>query len=196
MALGPLANEKILTALFAEDAVKNKRNIEAYEIAPNTLLSARVTEHVPASTKPFESVKGEIEKLLKAREAAALATKAGEARLAELQKGSDDKLAWSSLKNASRLQARDLPPAAMRAVFKADVQKLPAYVGAGIGGGYAIYKIVKINPPAKLDEARSNALKNEYGRILAQEELSAYINALRSRYKIEVNKTALESRER
>ena len=195
-ALGPLANEKILASLFSEDAVKNKRNIEAYEIAPNTLLSARVVEHVAASTRPLESVKNDIEKLLKAQEAATLAKNTGESRLEELKKGGDDKLAWSSLKSASRMQSRDLPPAAVRAVFKAEVQKLPAYAGASVGGAYVLYKIVKVNAPEKLDETRRNALQNEYAHILAQEELSAYLNALRARYKIDINKAALESRER
>ena len=195
-ALGPLANEKILASLFSEDAVKNKRNIEAYEIAPNTLLSARVVEHVAASTRPLESVKNDIEKLLKAQEAATLAKNTGESRLEELKKGGDDKLAWSSLKSASRMQSRDLPPAAVRAVFKAEVQKLPAYAGASVGGAYVLYKIVKVNAPEKLDETRRNALQDEYAHILAQEELSAYLNALRARYKIDINKAALESRER
>ena len=195
-ALGPLANEKILASLFSEDAVKNKRNIEAYEIAPNTLLSARVVEHVAASTRPLESIKNDIEKLLKAQEAATLAKNTGESRLEELKKGGDDKLAWSSLKSASRMQSRDLPPAAVRAVFKAEVQKLPAYAGASVGGAYVLYKIVKVNAPEKLDETRRNALQNEYAHILAQEELSAYLNALRARYKIDINKAALESRER
>lgn len=193
--LGPLGNEKILGSLFSEDAVKNKRNVEAYEIAPNTLLSARVAEYVPASTRPFESVKNEIEKLLKAREAATLAQQAGEARLEELKKGNDDKLNWTSAKSASRMQPRDLSPAAIRAVFKADVQKLPAYVGAGVGGGYTIYKIVKIARPEKLDESRRAALQGEFARIIAQEELSSYVNALRARTSIDINKSLLETRE-
>lgn len=193
--LGPLGNEKILGSLFSEDSVKNKRNVEAYEIAPNTLLSARVAEYVPASTRPFESVKSEIEKMLKAREAAALAQQAGETRLEELKKGNDDKLSWTSAKSASRMQPRDLSPAAIRAVFKADVQKLPTYVGAGVGGGYTIYKIVKVARPEKLDESRRAALQGEFARIIAQEELSAYVNALRARTKIDINKSLLESRE-
>jgi len=193
--LGPFANEKILGALFSEDSIKGKRNTEAYEIAPNTLLSARVLEHVPASTKPFESVRADIEKLLKLREAASLAQAAGEARLEELRKGGDDKLAWSATKQASRMVPRDLPPAAIRALFKADVQKLPAYVGASTGNAYAIYKVVKVGMPEKLDEARRQALRNEYTRILAQEELSAYVNALRARTKIDINTAVLEARE-
>ena len=194
--LGPLANEKILAALFAEDAVKNRRNTEAVEIAPNTLLAARVLEHVPAASKPFDSVKADIEKLLKSREEAALAKSSGEARLAELKKGSEDKLAWSPVKSASRMQGGKLPPAAIQALFKADVQKLPAYVGAGDDGSYMLYKIVKVSHPEKIDENARQGMQREYGALVAQEELAAYLAGLRTRYKININTAALASKER
>ncbi len=194
--LGPLANAKILASLFSEDSIKNKRNTEAVEIAPNTLLAARVLEHMPAASIPFDKVKPDIEKLLKAQETAAMAKSSGEARLAELKQNGEDKLAWSTPKSASRIQSAQLTPAAMQAVFKADVQKLPAYAGAGIGGGYTLYKIVKINSPEKLDEAKRKALQGEYGSIVAQEDLSAYLSGLRQRYKIVINKQLVESKER
>jgi len=198
-SLGPLANSKILAALFSEDAIKNKRNTEAVEIGPNMLLAARVLEHVPATRKPFDTVKADIEKLLRSQEASALARNSGEARLAELKKeGSEDKLAWSLVKSASRLQGRDLPPAAMQVIFKADVQKLPAYVGvgSGIGGSYTLYKIVKVSQPENLDAARRKKFQSEYDEIIAQQDLSAYLSGLRLRYKIDINKSALDSRER
>ncbi|MEI7612839.1 MAG: SurA N-terminal domain-containing protein [Betaproteobacteria bacterium] len=195
-AIGVLANAKVLSALFSDDAVKNKRNTEAVEIAPSTLLAARVLEHVPATTKPFETVKADIEKMLKAREAAALAKKSGEAKLAELKAGAEDKQAWSLVKNVSRLQGREVPQAVMQAVFKADTQKLPVYAGASVNGGYSIFKIVKVSQPDKIDPAKRQGLQSEYSSIIAQEDLSAFLNALRQRYKVEVNKSALESRER
>ena len=196
-ALGPLSNEKVLKALFSEDSVKNKRNTEAVEIAPNTLLAARVLEHVPASTRPFDSVKTDIEKFLKGQEEQVQAKAAGEARLAELNKG-EDKLAWSSPRSASRLTAGNLqlPPAALQAIFKADAQKLPAYVGVGVGNDYMLYKIAKVIQPEKLEEAQLKALRTEYGSIVAQEELSALLTSLRSRYGVEINQSALASRER
>ncbi|MFZ4539325.1 SurA N-terminal domain-containing protein [Propionivibrio sp.] len=195
-ALGPLANAKILVALFSDDAVKNKRNTEAVEIAPNTLLAARVTEHIPAASKPFDTVKADIEKLLKSKEAAVLAKNSGEARLAELQKGGEDKQAWSPVKSISRMQGRQVPPAAMQALFKADVQKLPAYVGVGVGGSYMLYKIGKVTQPEKIDDAKRKGLQSEYAAIVAQEDLSAYLAGLRKRYKININNAALETRER
>lgn len=194
-ALGPLGNEKVLTSLFSDDSLKNKRNTEAVEVAPNTLLAARVLEHKPAALKPFDSVKAEIEARLKAQEASALARQAGEARLAELQKGGEDKVGWALVKNVSRLQGRQVPPAAVQAIFKADVHKLPAYVGAEVGGGnYMLYKIMKVSQAESANENQRKVLQSEYGTIVAQEDFAAYLTALRARYKVEINKASLESK--
>lgn len=198
-ALGPLGNAKILASLFSEDSLKNKRNTEAVEIAPSTLLAARVVEHRPAAAKSFESVKGDIEARLKAQQSAALAKHTGEVQLAELQKGGEgkgDKVAWALVKNVSRLQGRQVPPAAMQAIFRASVEKLPAYVGVEAGGGYMLYKIMKVSHPEKADENQRKVLQREYSTVTAQEDFSAYLAALRTRYKIEINKNVLETKER
>ena len=89
-----------------------------------------------------------------------------------------------------------MPLAAVQAIFKANVEKLPTYVGASIDDAYVLYKIAKVTPPEKLDEEQRKALQQELASILAQEDLSAYLNALRARYRVEINKTALESKER
>lgn len=140
-ALGPLGNAKVLKALFSDDAIKNKRNIEAVEVAPNTLLSARILEHVEAEAASFEKVKADIEQLVR-EESARLAKESGEATLAELKKSGDDKeLNWSPAKTLSRLQGQQVPPDAVKAIFRADTEKLPAYEGAAVGDGYTLYRI-------------------------------------------------------
>jgi hypothetical protein len=59
------------------------------------LVSARVLEHKPAAVQPLDAVKAEVEKLLVREEAAKLAIKDGEAKLARLQKGEAVELKWS-----------------------------------------------------------------------------------------------------
>ncbi|MDR3299692.1 MAG: SurA N-terminal domain-containing protein [Candidatus Accumulibacter sp.] len=196
-ALGPLDNDKVLAALFSEDAIKNRRNTEALEVASNTLLSARVTEHAAAALHPFDAVKDGIEQTLKNDEAVKQAASAGEARLAELQKG-EDQVAWSETRVLSRQQARQspLPAAALQAIFKADARKLPAYAGVNVGDGYALFRITEVARPDKIDEDQLNALKNEYANLVAQEDLSVYLASLRSRCKIDINRSLLENRER
>ena len=194
-ALGPLGNTKLLTALFADDSLKNKRNTEAVEIAPNRLLAARVVEHRPASLRPFAEVKGDIESTLRAEEAAALARKTGESRLAELRAG-DDKLPWSTVRSIGRNDARQVSQEALKAIFRSDASKLPAYVGSPGSGGYTLYKLIKVSHPDTTDEQRRQAVRREYAALLGQEEFHAYLAGLRTRYKIDINKAMLESKDR
>ncbi len=192
-AMGPLANPKLLGALFSEDSLKNKRNTEAVEVAPNTLVAARVIEHKPATLVPFDTVKADIEKRLKRDAALKLAKKAGEDKLAALKPGVVDAGAWSAGKTLSRGDGKNaLPPVAMVAVFKADTSKLPSYAGADQGeGGYSVFKVTKVSQPEKVDEAKLNTTQQQLAKFAAQLDVVTYLNSLRSRYKVEINKAAI-----
>lgn len=193
-ANGPLGNEKLLKALFSEDSVKNRRNTEAVEIAANTLVSARIVDYKPAALQPFENVKATIEELLKRQEAQALAKKEGEDRLAALKKGGDEKVTWSAAKAISRMDARLVPPPAVPAIFKLDSGKLPAFAGVEIpAAGYALYKLVKVGPGDKIDDERRQAVLGQLGQMATQEEMQAYLSALKARYKVQIDKAALEA---
>ena len=193
---GPLGNEKLLTALFTEDAVKNKRNTEAVETAPNTLVAARILEHKPSARQPFEAVKASIETLLKRQEAQTLARKDGEARLEALKKG-EDKLGWGAPKMVSRLDPRLIPQAAVAPIFKLDATKLPAYTGVEMPGtGYALFKLSKLDAGEKLDDQRRQSMQAQLSKLAVQEEVQTYIAALRARYKVEINKGALEVKDK
>lgn len=193
---GPLADEKILKSLFSEDSIKNKRNTEAVEIAPNTLVAARIAEYKPAARQPFESVKARVENMLKQQQAQILAKKAGEDRLAALLKGGDEKVSWSAVKTVSRLDSKLVPPVAVPAIFKVDAGKVPAYVGIELpGAGYSLYKVVKVEP-GKMDDERRRVIAGQLETLVAQEEMQAYIAALRSRYKVEIDKNLLEAKEK
>ena len=193
---GPLANEKLLSALFSEDAIKSKRNTEAVEVATNTLVAARVLEHKPSARQPFDSVKAGIESQLKRQEAQTLARKDGEARLEALKKG-DDKLAWGAAKIVSRLDSRLIPPAALAPVFRLDAGKLPGYAGVEMpGAGYALFKLSKVDAGEKLDAQRRQGMLGQLDKMAMQEEVQTYLAALRARYKVEINKAALETKDK
>ena len=195
-ANGPLGNAKVVAALFSEDSVKNRRNTEAVEIAPNTLVAARIVDYKPTALQPFESVKAAVETMLKRKEAQALAAKDGETRLEALKKG-EDKLTWGAAKAVSRLEARMLPPSAAQAVFRMDTTKLPSYTGVEVpGSGYSLFKLTKVTAGEQLDPARKKAMLQQLGNLVAQEEVQLYLAALRSRYKVDINQAALESKDK
>lgn len=196
---GPAAgqlNEKLLAALFSEDSVKNHRNTEAIEIAPNTLVSARLVDYRPASLQTLDSVKNGIENVLKRRQALAMAKKEGEEKLAVLKQG-EDKLAWGGAKSVTRLDPRLIPQVAAASVFRIDSSKLPAYTGVELpGAGYALYKLVKVDAGEKLDEARKQTLLQQLNGLAMREEAQLYLAALRDRYKVEVNNALLEAKDK
>ena len=194
-ANGALGNEKLLNALFSEDSIKSKRNTEAVEIAPNTLVAARIAEHKPAAMQPLESVKANIETLLRNQEAQAAAVKQGETLLAALKKG-EDKLNWGAVKSVSRMDARLVAPTAVPVVFRMDAEKLPSYAGLELpGSGYSLFKLSKVGEGEKISDDNKAAMLNQLGSLVAQEDVQLYLAALRARYKVEVHQSALASKE-
>ena len=188
-----LNNPKVLAALFTEDALKNRRNTEALEVAQNTLIAARLVEQKPASQRPFDEVKGEIAKRLSQQEALALARKRGAERLAELGKGNAAAVAFGAARLVSRDNAGGLDAEAQRKIFSADASKPPVYVGVDSPAGYAIYRIsrvIDIEP----DDARQRSVQTEMGRISGSEEFKAYLAGLRANAKVEINKAVLEKK--
>lgn len=195
-ANGPLANEKILGAIFSSDSIKNKRNTESVEISPNTLVAARIVEYKPASLQPFESVSANIETSLKRQEAQVLAKKDGESMLEAIKAGGD-KQVWNTAKSLSRMDSRLIPQVALPAIFKMDTAKLPTYTGVELPGiGYALFKLAKVSAGDPLDSARKQAMLTQLGNLSAREEMQLYLAALRSRYKVEINQAALETKDR
>ncbi len=188
-----LNNPKLLAALFTDDALKNRRNTEAIETGQNTLVSARVADHKPASQRPFDDVKAEIARQLAQQEALALARKRGADRLEQLKKGNPSAASFGTAKLVSRDNPQSLGPEALSRIFRADVSRLPAYVGVDSANGYAIYRInrvVDIRP----DETRERSVQTELGRMSGAQEFQSFLGGLRADGKIEINTALVEKK--
>ncbi|HET7793069.1 MAG TPA: SurA N-terminal domain-containing protein [Rhizobacter sp.] len=185
-ARGPLASPKLLEALFGADALRNKRNTEAIETAPNTLVSARIAEYSPAATPPLAEVRARVRERVIAAQAAALARKEGEARLAALRQAPATDLGTPA-QTISRAQAKDLPRPVVDAALKAPATSLPGVAGVELGDqGYAVVRVLKVlgRDPAAADPVRASA---QYTQSWASAEAQAYYAALKSRFKVEVH---------
>jgi peptidyl-prolyl cis-trans isomerase D len=192
---GVLANPKLLAAIFSPDAIQQRRNTDAVEVAPGVLVSARVVERQPETTRPFEEVKTDVERRLSRREAFALAQKEGAAKLAALAKGGDAGLQWGAAKLVSRTDAQGLAPEALHKVMTVDAAKLPAFTGVERGElGYAIYRVSKViagEPKAGPDGiAELAAIERQSGAV----QLDSYVASLRARAKVEINQANLEKK--
>jgi peptidyl-prolyl cis-trans isomerase D len=189
-AVAPLNNPKFLEALFSGDAIRNKRNTDAVETAPSQLVSGRIVEHSPARTLPIDQVKEKVRERVVAQQAAALARKDGEARLAELKKAPQTVLPGEA-KPVSRASGQDMPPALLDAVLRADTAALPSVVGVDLGEeGYAIARVTKVlgRDPIAASAAQAQA---QYGQAWGDAETQAYYAALKSRLKVKIEDKAL-----
>lgn len=195
----PYNNPKFLKALFSEDAIKNKRNTEAVEVAPNTLIAGRVLEYKPVTKRPFAEVEPLARERVTQIEADKLAKKAGEAKLAALKSGGDA-AGFSEPKIVSREKPTGINGAAFGAVMKADTSKLPSYVGVELPQAYGVYRINKVIQPKNTDTARRDTEQRQIANLLGQQQLHAYLEALKKKAKVEVlkpveKKSAVETNE-
>lgn len=188
-AAGPLANAKLLEGLFSAENIRNKRNTEAVETGPSQLVSARVVEYKPARALPLEDVKAAVRASVVARQAAALAKTAGEARLAEVRKA-PEATTLGAAAVVSRAQPRDFPREVLEAVLREPAAKLPAVVGIDLGAqGYAVAKITKVlgRDPVAAD---AGAVRQQYAQAWANAEADAYYAALKQRFDAKVTAVA------
>lgn len=193
-----LNNPKLLQAVFTEEVLKNKRNSEAIEVVPNTLVAARLLEYKAASVRPLEEVAVALGQRLQRQQASALAVKWGKDALAQLQQGNSPAgLNWSASQLVSRSQPAGLPPEVLKEAFRAKADKLPAYAGVeNKQGGYTLVKVSKLVDAGPLDEARKQAYAQRISSLLEREYAAAHLASLKLKSKIEVRKEALEKMER
>lgn len=187
---GPLASPKLLEAVFGADALRNKRNTEAVETAPNTLVSARVVQHSPAAMQPLTEVTAKVRERVRLTQAAALARKEGEERLAAVRKAPATDLG-TPLLTVSRAQAKETPQQVMEAVLKANSSTLPAVAGVALGeDGFVVARVTKVlgRDPVAADSKQVSA---QYAQSWGAAEAQAYYAALKSRFKVEVNMPAV-----
>lgn len=186
-------NRQLMDMVFSDEVVKDKRNTEAVEVAPNNLVAARAVEYKPEAPKTFDDIKEGIEAVLKLEESIKLAEEKGKMVLANLEKGQEDAtLEWIPEVTVDRKDAQGLTDAVMGQVFKVNVAKLPAYKGFADGNrAYVFVKVLGVSSPVDEDDDMKRIAQSEYEAVLAQEFVSAYGLSLRAKADIEVSQKLL-----
>ena len=188
-AAGPLASAKLLAAVFGNEVVRNKRNTDAVETAPNQLAAARVVQHTPARVLALAEVKDRVRERVVAAQATALAKKEGEARMAEVKKAPEQALTTTLV--VSRAQAQTLPRAVIDAALRADPATLPAVLGVDVPElGFVVLKVQKVLPRDPVPGGDAPLLA-QYSQAWADAEAQAYLEALKKRFKASVNDAAV-----
>ena len=185
-AVGPLASEKFLQALFSTDSLEHKRNTEAVEIGTNQMVAGRVTQYTPARTLAFDEVQAKVKQLYVDEKSAELARKEGEAKLAAWMEKPASATGLGTPMVISRDQPQSQPSAVIDAALSAKADALPAWAGVSLGSeGYAIAKVNQVlaNTPSA-DQAAQRL--QQYQQLLANAEGLAYYEMLKTRYKVQI----------
>lgn len=181
----PIWTDKALQAVFADDVVKNKRNSTAVEIAPNTLLAARLLELKPASIRALAEVEVEIRQKLLRTQAQEMLQKQGQETLAQLQRGEKADVAWQPRLTVTREQHTGMDRELAQLVFKANVSKLPAYTAVVDGrGAYVLARIEAVKEPAEISKNVRDGYMQQLRRTTGQQLLQLYLDDIRGKASI------------
>jgi peptidyl-prolyl cis-trans isomerase D len=187
MAANDIWTAKMQQALFADDVIKNHRNTAAVEIAPNTLVAARMLEHKPAAVRPLAEVTDLIRQKILHKKALDMAVKQGTMLLGQLQQGGKPALDWSVAQTITHAQHGALDVAMVRRLFQADSTKLPQYVGAEAPqSGYSIVRVDAVKNADKPDEVKRGRYAQQLRKMTGEALFQAYMADAKKNAKIKL----------
>jgi len=188
VAAGEPFTPKVLEAVFSDDAVKDKRNTAAIEVAPNTLLAAHILEHQPASARPFSEVQDLIKQKILGKKALDKAEKQGRMLLSQLQQGEKPQLNWSVAQPVTHAQHGALDAAIVRQIYQVDASKLPQYVGAeSQQNGFILVRVDAVKDSEKPDDAKRAQYAQQLRQMTGDEMFQAYLKDVKAQSEIKVN---------
>jgi len=191
----PFDHAGLSCALFSPESIKSRQNTEAIEVAPGTLVAARVAEHRPARLRPLAEVAAAIEAKLRAEQNATLLAKKGEATLQALAKGEEAGLAWSAFQVVGRQPSADLDAAGAKAVFRVNADKLPAYTGfPRPDGSYRIVRVSRVLEAPAMDPMLQTSIESGLTQALQRADMQAMIALVKAGQKVKIKPNAIEGR--
>ena len=194
-APAPFNNATLSAALFSPDAIKSKQNTDAIEVQPGVLVAARVIDHRPARLRPLAEVSAAIEARLHAEQSAKLVAKKGEAVIQALTKGEETGLNWSAFKVVGRQPFAELDAAGVKAVFRANTDKLPAYTGfARPDGSYRIVRVSRVIEPAAPDARLLGSIASGVTQAQQRADMKAMLALITAGQKVTIKPDAIDGR--
>lgn len=183
-----IINPNVVEALFSFDVLQDKRNTNAIEIAANTLLAARVTNHRPQTVEPLDKVKGNIKTALTNTKAAQAAKVEGEALLAKLQKGKKIDRSFGKASTLSRENPGEYTYEVVTAALRPQADKLPSFTGVQTRNGN--YTVINVQSAKKVEAAPEQLAmrKAELAQLYSNAEQAAFMNALENKFGVEILK--------
>ena len=188
VAAGEPWTTKMMQAIFTDEVIKNKRNTDAIEVVPNTLVAARILEYKPAALRPLSEVRDQIRQKLLRQQAQELAVKRGKSLLEKLQGGSRTTLKWGASQSVTRAKHGSLDMDLVRKIFQANSTRLPQYIGAELAqNGYMLVRIDAVKEGGAIDDAKRARYAQQLRQLTGEEMFNAYLADAEKNAKIKLN---------
>ena len=178
----------MLQAIFTDEITKGERNTSAIEVAPNTLVAARVIEYKPTEVQPFADIKDSIQLKLLHEQAFNKASVQGKEMLEKLLNGDKPKLNWGSVQTITRAEYGSLDAALVKKIFQSNSEKTPFYMGVEDNSkGYMLVRIDAIKDGEITDEEKLQRYSQQLRQLTGEEMFRAYLADARQNADIKIN---------
>ncbi len=180
---GVASNAVVREAAFGETVLSEGINSEVLELSATDFIAIRKQEFVESKPKSLDSVKAQIDTILKQEKASAKAAELAEAAYERLLSAND----WSATVEALKLQseaqihssvdnASDLDPVLVEQVFAASTKDFPASVGK-VSDAIGDYYLFKFNGVIDAVETEvTEQLKDSTRQIASRRDGSEVVN--------------------
>jgi hypothetical protein len=183
----PLANPKVVQSLFGDEAVKNKRNIEAVQTTPGVYVSARVVTFHPAQTMAYKEVAAEVKRQVTQRLAEKMAVAAASERYTALQKDPKSTVGFASPIWISRNKPANIVGAALDDLMVINPDKFPAVVSVSNPGiGTTLYRVDQVRQPVSVDAKIHKAQAAQIQSLSAQAEFAGFMSYWRDAANVKI----------
>jgi peptidyl-prolyl cis-trans isomerase D len=191
----PFNHAGLKDALFSPESIKSKQNTEAIEVQPGTLVAARVVDYRPARLRPLAEVSQTIEAQLHAEQNARLLSQKGEATIEALTKGRESGVNWSAFQVVGRQPSAALDSAGVKAVFRLNGDKLPAYTGVlRPDGSYRIVRVTRVVESPAQDPGLLSSIESGVTQAQERADMKAMVALITAGQKVKIKPNAIEGR--
>jgi peptidyl-prolyl cis-trans isomerase D len=189
----PFNHAGLSASLFSPESIKSRQNTEAIEVRRGTLVAARVIEHRPARLRPLADVSSAIETRLRAEQSTKLLAEKGESTIGSLAKGDEVGLSWSPFRVVGRQPSAELNATGVKAVFKANADKLPAYTGfARPDGSYRIVRVSRVLEASEQEPMLLASIESGLMQAQQQADMKAMLALIKAGHKVKIRTGAIE----
>jgi peptidyl-prolyl cis-trans isomerase D len=189
------AQKDLLNAVFATDTGVENDPIDAKD---EGVVWYEVLGVVPSQVKPFDQVKDQVTQDWRADEVRTKVAKYaqdlvtslnGGKTLEDIAKDLNVEVLTSDLLKRDGMTVYVLPAAVAQAFTLPE--KGFGSAASGEAEGRIIFQVDKVTPPAPLDAASTDRLKQQLGLLISEDSISGYFSALEQRYGVKINQPAL-----